>query len=77
VRQHGAHAQCFQRTAPGDILVGDAGGLVVVPPAQARAVLTAVDALLGKERTLLNNIAPGAADRRWADETLTAKGCIP
>lgn len=60
---------------PGDIAVGDADGLVFVPPAQADALLKAVDALLAKEKALLDAIAQGKADRRWVDETLAAKGC--
>ncbi|MEO8157880.1 MAG: RraA family protein [Betaproteobacteria bacterium] len=60
---------------PGDIVVGDADGLVFVPPSQADALLKAVDALLEKEKALLDAIAQGKADRRWVDETLAAKGC--
>jgi RraA family protein len=60
---------------PGDIVVGDADGLVFVPAAQANAVLAAVNSLLAKERALLDSIAQGKADRRWVDETLRAKGC--
>jgi RraA family protein len=60
---------------PGDIVVGDADGLVFVAPAQADAVLAAVKSLLAKERALLDSIAQGKADRRWVDETLKAKGC--
>jgi RraA family protein len=60
---------------PGDIVVGDADGLVFVPPAQADALLKAVEALLAKEKALLAAIAQGKADRRWVDETLKAKGC--
>lgn len=62
---------------PGDILVGDADGLVVVAPSQAEAVLAAVRALLAKEKALLENIACGNVGRRWMDETLAAKGCAP
>jgi regulator of RNase E activity RraA len=61
---------------PGDIVVGDADGLVIVPVTQASAVLAAVEALLSKERTLLDNIAKGSVDRRWVDETLRTRGCI-
>ena len=60
---------------PGDIVVGDADGLVFVPPDQAEAVLVAVKVLLAKEHALLDSIAQGKADRRWVDETLKAKGC--
>ncbi|HVY05556.1 MAG TPA: RraA family protein [Burkholderiales bacterium] len=60
---------------PGDIVVGDADGLVFIPPSQAEALLKAVAALLAKEKALLDAIAAGKADRRWVDETLAAKGC--
>jgi len=60
---------------PGDIVVGDADGLVIVAPAQAEGVLAAVKALLAKERAMLESIARGNVDRRWVDETLAAKGC--
>lgn len=60
---------------PGDIVVGDADGLVFVPPAQADELLKAVAALLAKEKALLDAIAQNKADRRWVDETLKAKGC--
>jgi RraA family protein len=60
---------------PGDIVVGDADGLVFVAQSQADAVLAAVNSLLAKERALLASIAQGKADRRWVDETLKAKGC--
>ena len=60
---------------PGDIVVGDADGLVIVPPARAQAILAAVEKLLAKEKSLLDSIAAGNVDRRWVDETLAAKGC--
>lgn len=60
---------------PGDIVVGDADGLVFVQPAQAEAILAAVWNLLAKEKSLLENIARGSVDRRWVDEILAAKGC--
>lgn len=60
---------------PGDIVVGDADGLVFVPPDQAIALLSAVAALLAKEKALLDAIAQGKTDRRWIEEALKAKGC--
>ncbi len=60
---------------PGDIVVGDGDGLVIVPPAQAQAILAAVEKLLAKEKALLDSIAAGNVDRRWVNETLAAKGC--
>ena len=60
---------------PGDIVVGDADGLVIVPPAQAQAILTAVANHLAKEKSLLESIVRGNVDRRWVDEMLADKGC--
>ncbi len=60
---------------PGDIVVGDADGLVFVPSAETDAVLAAVNALLAKERGLLDSIAQGKADRTWVNKTLAARGC--
>lgn len=60
---------------PGDILCGDADGLVAVPVADAPAVLAAAQALKAKELLTLNAIAGGVLDRSWIDETLRARGC--
>jgi len=60
---------------PGDIIVGDADGVVAVPQADAEDILALAQAQLAKERASLKAIAAGKADRRWVDELLRQRGC--
>jgi RraA family protein len=60
---------------PGDIIVGDADGVVAVPLAQAEEILALAQAQLAKETAMLKAIAAGKADRRWVDELLRQRGC--
>lgn len=60
---------------PGDIVVGDADGVVAVPQAHAEEVLALARAQLAKETATLKDIAAGKADRRWVDELLRQRGC--
>ena len=60
---------------PGDIIVGDADGVVAVPLAHAEEVLALAKVQLAKETATLKSIAAGKADRRWVDETLRERGC--
>lgn len=60
---------------PGDIIVGDADGVVAVPLAQAEEILALAQAQLVKETEILKSIAKGKADRRWVDESLKQRGC--
>jgi len=60
---------------PGDIIVGDADGVVAVPLAHAAEVLALAKAQLAKETATLKAIAAGKADRRWVDEALRQRDC--
>jgi RraA family protein len=60
---------------PGDIVVGDADGVVAVPQAHAEEILALARAQLAKETATLKDIAAGKADRRWVDELLRQRGC--
>ena len=60
---------------PGDIIVGDADGVVSVALAHAEAVLALAKVQLAKETAALKAIAAGKSDRRWVDETLRQRGC--
>jgi len=61
--------------SPGDIVVGDADGLVAISSADALTVLKLAKAKAKEEAAILANIAEGNLDRRWVDEALRAKGC--
>jgi regulator of RNase E activity RraA len=58
---------------PGDILVGDGDGVVVVKPEDALEIGREAKEILLKEKQILENILE--ADRSWIDRTLEAKGC--
>ena len=60
---------------PGDIIVGDADGVVSVPLAHAGEILALAQEQLAKETAMLKAIAGGKPDRRWVDELLRQRGC--
>ena len=60
---------------PGDIIVGDEDGIVVVPQKDAESVLVAAQKKRSSEDKTLKDIADGKWDRRWVDETLKKLGC--
>jgi len=59
---------------PGDIIVGDADGLIAVPQADAERVLSSAKAILAKETAAMKEIMAGTVDRAWVDKTLREKG---
>ncbi len=59
---------------PGDIMIGDADGLVAIPQTDAEAVLAGARAQKQKEDASLAAIATGSFDRAWVDEALRARG---
>ena len=58
----------------GDIVVGDADGIVTIPQAHAEKVLALATAQQQREADILQSIADGTIDRSWVDQTLRAKG---
>ncbi len=61
---------------PGDIIVGDADGIVAISPADAERVIALTVAQKEKEEAILAAIASGTAvDRSWVDKMLRDKGC--
>lgn len=60
---------------PGDIIVGDRDGLVVIPLEEAEIVLEKLKAIFKKEEETTKNIDEGTLDRAWVDEKLHEKGC--
>ena len=59
---------------PGDIIVGDADGLVAVPQELAAQVLASAKAILAKETASMKQILAGTVDRAWVDKALKEKG---
>ena len=61
---------------PGDIMVGDADGLVAVGQHEAEALLKAARAVRVKEDATMKEIDEGRLDRAWVDAALKAKGVV-
>jgi RraA family protein len=59
---------------PGDIVVGDADGLVAVPQETADRVLASAKAIRDKEAVAMEQIRAGTIDRTWVDKALREKG---
>lgn len=60
---------------PGDILVGDSDGVVVINPDDAAEVLKKAQEQNVKEAQIMKDIENLAWDRAWVDAALKAKGC--
>ena len=61
---------------PGDIVVGDNDGVVVVPQRDAKETLERVAELLAREQERINEIRAGKVFKPAIDEALRAKGVI-
>jgi len=59
---------------PGDIIVGDADGLVAIPQEQAERILKSAQGILAKETAAMKEIEAGTVDRAWVDKSLKEKG---
>jgi len=59
---------------PGDLILGDADGLVAVPLDHAQDVLRSAQAIRVKEEGAMKEIRGGTVDRAWVDASLKAKG---
>ena len=61
---------------PGDIVVGDADGIVVISPKDAPRILEKAKAKLAKEQVIIKGIKEGTVrDKSWVDKNLAAIGC--
>lgn len=61
--------------APGDLILGDDDGLVVVPFEETEAVFAAANAKHQAETAQMAQIRGGGQDRSWVDATLKRLGC--
>jgi RraA family protein len=59
---------------PGDLIVGDADGVIAVPAAEAAEVLKKTQAHLGREEKIRETNRTGTADPERFNATLRAKG---
>ena len=62
---------------PGDLMLGDADGLLCVPMESAEEVLAATRKKMEAEKKTLEEIAKGTLDTSWIDATLKRIGCNP
>jgi RraA family protein len=60
---------------PGDIIVGDANGVVVIPLDAAAVLLERLRAQRAKEASYLAAVARGDFSNAWVDALLTQAGC--
>lgn len=60
---------------PGDILVGDADGIVVIDPQDAPEILEKAREKYKQEQIKFKSIEEGTMDRSWVDRTLIKLGC--
>ncbi|MBP2636982.1 MAG: Dimethylmenaquinone methyltransferase [Firmicutes bacterium] len=60
---------------PGDILVGDADGIVVIDPQDAPEILEKAREKYRQEQVKFKAIEDGTMDRSWVDKTLIKLGC--
>ena len=60
---------------PGDIIVGDGDGIVIISPKDAPSILEKANAKFKKEQETFKSIEAGTLDRSWVDKALKEKGC--
>ncbi|MDQ0206139.1 RraA family protein [Alkalicoccobacillus murimartini] len=60
---------------PGDIIVGDGDGVVVIQSEDAPVVLEKAKAVIQTEKAMMESIQNGTWNRSWVDEKLKEKGC--
>lgn len=60
---------------PGDIIVGDGDGVIVIPRQDAAGLLEAAKAFQAADRKKLLAAKDGTADRTWVDAALVARQC--
>lgn len=62
---------------PGDVIVGDEDGVVVVPREDAREVLHLVNALVDREKKRIAEISAGVLFKDEINDTLRKRGVLP
>ena len=60
---------------PGDIIMGDSDGVIVIPAGDAKALLEQATAFTVADSAKSRAAREGKSDRSWIDKSLQAKGC--
>jgi RraA family protein len=60
---------------PGDVVFGDADGVVIVPLEEAEELAEKVSKIVEKEAVMMHEIEEDTLDRSWIDRTLKERGC--
>ena len=60
---------------PGDILVGDGDGVIVIPKADAETVLAEAKIVCEKDAEKVQAAIHGTANKNWVNEKLVKKEC--
>ncbi len=60
---------------PGDLIIGDADGVLCVPQQEAEGILRAAKAKQAAEQAEIKSIRDGSVDRSWVDRLLDERGC--
>jgi regulator of RNase E activity RraA len=61
---------------PGDLIIGDADGVVAVPREKAEEVVAAVQAKLDFEQQFLKDLSEGTVKNGWVSDALRAAGAL-
>ena len=62
---------------PGDVIVGDLNGVVVVPREQSAELLARLRARAPAERAYSDSVAAGQFSNEWVDQSLRNSGLVP
>jgi regulator of RNase E activity RraA len=60
---------------PGDIILGDSDGVIVIPRADAAALLEKATKFSANDQAKVEAAIEGTLDRSWVDKALDAGGC--
>jgi regulator of RNase E activity RraA len=60
---------------PGDLVLGDSDGIIVIPCADAAALLEKATKFSANDRAKIEDALKGTLDRSWVDKALNAGGC--
>jgi regulator of RNase E activity RraA len=68
-------ACCNVQVFPGDIVLGDQDGVIIIPRQDSEELLEQAKAFSANDHAKFEAAKKGALDRSWVDNTLTNKGC--